>query len=350
MSLVEFFMREVEPEQIPRGGPMSIRPVVVDANALISDVYYAAAHHGHSALLDAADLGVARLFAPLHIYAKVYAGLPELAYGPRLGLLVEAHRLWEMEYLPLIRFVNVDGIATDDARVIATALRDTEDEPVAKLAALLGPCHLMSQDKDLITLGGSAGTDWRPVAVAGRDAMVPTQAVVAGSIPYTVVHAGLSSTVGFLKARPEWRAPVALVFLLILGFIGYKIITADRTNWKESLGNFIADTAERARPYIERYQHAKATLREATIIPANELDPLNRVAHILSTAPRPLLMTEISRVLAARAGAVRLTPQQVGAVLRAHPCFRRNLDGRWKLGYIAAPLRPQPASVTVLDL
>jgi hypothetical protein len=160
----------------------------------------------------------------------------------------------------------------------------------------------------------------------------------------------LSSTVGFLKARPEWRAPVALVFLLILGFIGYKIITADRTNWKESLGNFIADTAERARPYIERYQHAKATLREATIVPANELDPLNRVAHILSTAPRPLLMTEISRVLAARIDAMRLTPQQVGAVLRAHPCFRRNPDGRWKFGYVAAPLRPQPASVTVLDL
>lgn len=180
--------------------------------------------------------------------------------------------------------------------------------------------------------------------------MVPMQAVVAGSIPYTVVHAGVSSTVGFLKARPEWRAPVALVFVFVLGFIVYKVMTADRTTWKESVGNFIADTAEKARPYVERYQHAKATLREATIVPANELDPLNHVAHILSTAPRPLLMTEISRVLAARGDAVRLTLQQVGAVLRAHPCFRRNPDGRWKVGYIAAPLRPQPASVTVLDL
>src|SRR5436190_5179465 len=182
MSLVEFFTRDAEPEHIPRTGPLSIRPVVVDANALISDAYYAAAHKGHSALLDAADLGVIRMFAPVHIYWKVYAGLPELAYGPRLGLLEEAHRLWETAYLPLVRFVDVEGLATEDPRVTATALRDTEDAPVAKLAALLGPCHLMSQDKHLLSLGGSAGTNWRPIAVAGRDAMAPTQAIVAGSI------------------------------------------------------------------------------------------------------------------------------------------------------------------------
>lgn len=43
MSLHEFILSSIEPEDIRSSGPFAIRPVVVEANALVSDVYYAAA-------------------------------------------------------------------------------------------------------------------------------------------------------------------------------------------------------------------------------------------------------------------------------------------------------------------
>ncbi|HEX6349353.1 MAG TPA: hypothetical protein VF160_08175 [Candidatus Dormibacteraeota bacterium] len=349
MSLIEFLMREVEPEQIPVAGPMAISPVVVDANALASDAFYAAQHDGHSALLDAANLGVIRLFAPVHIYDRVYSLLPELAYGSRLALLEEAVRLWESEYLRHVRFVDVEDAAVDDPRVDTVALRDPEDAPVAKLAALIGPCRLMSQDRDFVSLGGGAGADWRPVAVAGRRAMLPTQAVVASVVPASLIHSGASSSVAFLRARPEWRWPVAVVAIALVGFIGWKMWKADRSTWSESARRLAADVAQKAQPHIERYQHAREVLRQATIVPAQGADPLNHVAHLLASSPRPLHMTDISRALTARLDHVQLTAPRVGALLRGARCFHRNRNGSWQLGFLAAPWQPRPAAVVVIE-
>ena len=86
----------------------------------------------------------------------------------------------------------------------------------AKLAALLGPCILLSEDKHMRGLG-AAGADWRPLAVASRDAMMPTQAVVAGVIPVTAVGSGVSWGVGLLRAQPALRLPAALGGLALLG-------------------------------------------------------------------------------------------------------------------------------------
>ena len=98
MSMLEFFLQSAEPDQIAVSGPLAIRPVVVDANALASDVYYAAAHGGHSSLLLAAGLGTIRLFTPPHIYGKVYAELDNPNYEPWAELRNEARRIWESEY------------------------------------------------------------------------------------------------------------------------------------------------------------------------------------------------------------------------------------------------------------
>lgn len=340
-------MQQVEPEQIPTSGPFAITPLAMDANSLASDVFYAAANQGHSALLDAAGLGVSRMFAPTHIYRRVYSLLPELAYGPRAALLDEAVRLWETEYLRRVRFVDMRDVTIEDPRVQLIAQRDPEDEPVAKLAALLGPCRLMSQDNDFIALGGSAGSDWRAIAVAGRNAMVPTQAIVVSSIPASLIQTGVSSGVDLLRAKPEWRLPVAFVFIVVIGFVAWGVWRADRTKWGENVGNFIADAAEKARPYVERYQQAKTVLREATIVPATDADPLNRVAHLLATSPRPLRITEISKALGARLSGVTLTPRQVGSLLRRARCFHRNEDSTWQVGYLAAPRRPRPAAADV---
>ena len=336
MSMIDFFMQSAQPEEIPASGPLAIKPVVVDANALASDAYYAAAHRGHSSLLLTAGLGTIRLFTPTHIFGKVYAELDKLAYSPRTELRQEATRIWETEYLRKLRFVDVSGVMIDDPRVLATAMRDEEDEPVAKLAALLGPCILLSHDKHLRGLG-AGGTDWRPIAVASRDAMMPAQAMVVGAIPATMVWSGVDSGIGFLRARPEWRLPAAIGGAALASGLVWRLSKVK--NWRErfqALGDFMADAAEKLQPLVDHYKEAKATLRAGTVVPASSSDPLNPVAWTLATS-RPLLMSEVSRVLAARADAVQLSPRQVGEVLRGNSCFRTYTDRRWQVGFRAAP-------------
>jgi hypothetical protein len=336
MSMLDSLMQSAEPEQIPESGPLAVQPVVVDANDLASDAYFAAAHDGHSSLLLAAGLGTIRLFTPTHIFGKVYAQLDHPDYQPWAELRHEARRVWENQYLRLLRFVDVSDVKIDDPRVMATAMKDEEDEPVAKLAALLGPCILLSQDRHLRGLG-AGGTDWRLIAVASRDAMVPTQAIVVGVIPATVVWSGVDSGIGFLRAQPAWRMPVALGGLALVGGLAWRLSRVK--NWRErfeTLGNFIAEAAEKLQPLVDRYREAKAMLRTGTVVPATPSDPLNRVAWTLATS-RPLLMNELSRVLAFRCDAVQLSPRHVGHVLRANSCFRQAQGGRWQVGFLAAP-------------
>jgi hypothetical protein len=73
------------------------------------------------------------------------------------------------------------------------------------------------------------------------------------------------------------------------------------------------------------------------VVPESSSDPINRVAWTLATSPRPLLMSELSRILAAREDAVQLSPRHVGQVLRGTSCFRTYSDGRWKVGFFAGP-------------
>jgi hypothetical protein len=336
MSMLDFFMQSAEPEQIPASGPLAIQPVVVDANALASDAYYAAAHHGHSSLLLTASLGTIRLYTPMHIFGKVYAQLDHPDYEPWTELRQEATRIWETQYLRLLRFVDVSDIEIDDPRVLATAMKDEEDEPVAKLAALLGPCVLLSQDKHLRGLG-AGGTDWRPIAVASRDAMMPTQAIVVAVIPASMVWSGVDSGVRLLRAQPAWRASVALGGVALVGGLAWRLSKVN--TWRdrfEALGNFIAAAADKIEPLVDRYREAKAMLRAGTVVPATASDPLNRVAWTLATS-RPLLISEVSHVLAARYDAVQLSPRNVGQVLRGSSCFRQNVGGRWQVGFLAAP-------------
>jgi hypothetical protein len=337
MSMLEFFLQSAEPDQIAVSGPLAIRPVVVDANALASDVYYAAAHGGHSSMLLAAGLGTIRLFTPPHIYGKVYAELDYPNYEPWAELRNEARRIWESEYLRKLRFVDVTDYQTADPRVLAIASKDEEDGPVAKLAALLGPCILLSEDKHMRGLG-AAGADWRPLAVASRDAMMPTQAVVAGVIPVTAVGSGVSWGVGLLRAQPALRLPAALGGVALLGALGWRLSKVK--NWRErgeAFGNFIAEAAEKLQPVVDRYREANARLRAGTVVPESSSDPINRVAWTLATSPRPLMMSELSRILAVREDAVQLSPRHVGQVLRGTSCFRTYSDGRWKVGFFAGP-------------
>jgi hypothetical protein len=336
MSMLEFFLQEAEPEQIAAPGPLAIQPVVIDANALASDVYYAAANGGNSSLLLAASLGTIRLFTALHIYGKVYAELDNPNWEPWYELRHAARRIWEAEYLRKLRFVDVSDYQTADPRVLAIASKDEEDGPVAKLAALLGPCILPSEDKHMRGLG-AAGADWRPLAVASRNAMMPTQALVVGVIPASAAWSGVSAGVGLLRAQPVLRLPVAVGGFALLGGIVWRLSKVK--NWRErfeALGNVISQAADALQPVIDRYREARAILQAGTVVPESASDPLNRVAWTLATSPRPMLMSEVSRVLVARVDAVQLSPRHVGEILRGHSCFRHYTDGRWRIGFQAA--------------
>jgi hypothetical protein len=337
-SLVELMTRDREPDSIPRSGPFAIRPVVVDANVFAEDVYHTV-FKDHSALLDTAGLGTVRLFTPAHVYGKVYRVLGEMAYGSRAGMLAKAVEVWESKYLPIVRFVDMDMCPVDDARVAAVGLRDLEDEPVGRLAVLLSPSLLLSRDAHLDGLG-MAGGDWVRLAVAGRDAMLPTQAAVGVSLPAAAITVGVQSGVDFLRERPSWRIPVLIILLGVVGLIAWGVWRADRTTWAESLGKAVNQASDALKPVIDRYNEAKELLARAMVIPALENDQYGQLVRTLAVSPRPLLMREIATALASAEKTLNLTAREVGQLLRTRSCFFRFNDARWQLGFFALPRRP----------
>jgi hypothetical protein len=75
MTFVEYLRSRESPAEVDRRGILAIRPVVVDAIASLSDVFYQL-NTNDSQLLGAAELGSVRLFAPTTVYYEVYRNLP----------------------------------------------------------------------------------------------------------------------------------------------------------------------------------------------------------------------------------------------------------------------------------
>jgi hypothetical protein len=328
-STVDWLTAGLPAWQIQAYRPWSIQPVVVDANVLVSDVFYAALHNGQSALLDLARFGSGRLFTSAHVYGKVYERLPKLALtGAGRNRLDSAMRTWETEYLPRVRFVQVpDGLLTSPK---VAAVPDAEDRPVAALAFLLAPSVLLSEDTHLYGLG-LAGSDWRPVAVAGRELAIPQEAGVGALLGSQVLYTAGSGIWGWLRAEPS-RLRVALLIAAAGAAYGiYRLAKTDRVLLKDTVVEGLGRLDNATKPIRDRLTAARGLIDQATLVDEQDPSALSRVARVLAVAPRPLLMREIREAIGHDHRGAPMSMRGISATL-CSDVFLRTRQGRWRLG------------------
>jgi hypothetical protein len=336
LSTIDWLSAELPAWQIQAYRPWSVRPAVVDANALVSDVFYAAVHDGQSALLDLARFGSVRLFTSAHIYGKVYERLPKLALtGAGRDRLDSAIRTWETEYLPRLRFVQVPDHLLSSPRV--AAVPDPEDRPIAALAFLLAPTVLFSEDAHLRGFG-LAGSDWRPIAVAGRDLAAPQKASVGAVFGAQVVYGVGSGILEWLRAETS-RFRVALVVLGVgTAYAIYRLAKIDRVLLKVTIVETLGKLDDATQPIRDRLGAARQLVDRATLVDRQDPSAVSRVAKVLAVAPRPFLMREIREAIDNDGRGAPVRMRAISAAL-CSSFFLRTRQGRWLLG---GWMRPRP--------
>jgi hypothetical protein len=119
-------------------------------------------------LLRAAREGAVKLFAASHVLEEVREKAPtQERRGVDAGEMLE---LFERTYLPEVRFVDVSGIGIA-RRAVAVAEADPDDLATAQLALLLAPCHVYTDDPDLIDAGFGQGRNWLGLVQSAQRAM-----------------------------------------------------------------------------------------------------------------------------------------------------------------------------------
>jgi len=308
-------------------------PVVLDTSGLLPDVL-AAARNGGAQLLDQLEQGTLIGYAPHHVWAEAPRTLAGVA--ERQGVdPIAAEATWWERYVPLIRFVDTDGLSVGGIGAGRLAQRDASDIPTAALVGLIGPVAVVAADRDLIDTGFAHPARWLP-AVAGsyqQEAEHQGQAVImAGALTVQAMAAGLSGTAK-LAARPgvvgmvaTLASVVALVALIAdVGTPDSKSRRLGRTLGTAAL--MILSAAAEAR------QRAVDTMGTCSVgAPGENLD--NQVARYLATAAVPVPVTTLAAVIGARTGvaprSARLA-QQISRVLESRPAFVRHATG-WTLG------------------
>ncbi len=336
---------------------LGIYRVVVDAMTLIEDVLHrlppGAAPEARdeanwpkaSALSDAASAGTIRLFGKVDLLQEVVEHLPDVA--ARKGHdLQAASALLERDYVPYLRLVDVAGISLPEAEAVLTRIGlpypqgDPDDEPTARLAFLLDPCIVLTNDR-LLTRNGigtkfdpdSPFVGWLSAAVAVRNRGFTTQlragagaAAITGSIPALAIY---QST---MAARRHPRTAMALIGAMgVAAWMSrssprwHGIRTAAAASISAAVSEFSAATADKIGPATDAHRrlvehaasHPPSTVPEASL------------ARVLAVFPAdPGLTVGELRVIAGR-------DIDVAAAL-AHPAFVRVSRYRWTLGWAAS--------------
>lgn len=311
---------------------------VADANAILSSIDNDCRRGDgwRSRLLRMADHGAAVLYAADHVYGEVYEYLPKMALAS--GLSVDVLRVhFEDEYLPALRFVTVSSVDGPDAQV--AAITDLDDVPTGRLAKLIGPCVVFSEDKHL-KKPGLAPKNWRQAAGSAVDiadgamdqvmtanlAMLPARGAVelvkfagrrTGISPWLLGSAVLGLGYLYVRKTAQRREVVNKVFLA----------------FAESFGKLLDEA-------MTLEASGLAALREV-ILPAPSSPTIRQqVAIVLARQTKPLLAKEIYELLQEHFVDASLpTLAEVRQTLEEGPEFVRVERYRWQFGREAGPWR-----------
>lgn len=193
----------------------SVWPFVVDTNALGNDLARSA-RDGRTVLVSGAVTGAVRLFCPRHVTDEMVEHMAQWAKRARRPV-DEIAALWEREYLPILRVVDVpDGMLylDEEARIaiLATAEHqhgDPDDVPTARLALLLD-APLLTKDHNLMravygpTWDVAAHGEWLDTLRAGGDTGPLGEIIMAGYLLVTGVTVGTYRLVAKLVELFGW--------------------------------------------------------------------------------------------------------------------------------------------------
>jgi hypothetical protein len=310
---------------------------VVDANAIIASVDNDRRSGRRSRMLEGTVFSALPLFASTHVYWEVYRRMPKVARSSPVPL-EELIAHFEAEYLPVLRFVDVDMSSPFPS---VERVSDPDDQPTAQLAYLLAPVVVLSEDKHL-RRPGIAPPNWREAA--GR---APAIARATGQ------QTGMSASV-VLPIWGAWKGSAAIAHRLELprgsALVLLAALAAGATAYvrrmperKAMAKDVLIAMLEEFGKQAEIITTEGAALREVALARLPSATAEARVASMLARSKDPLLTREIASRMEYEAPGEALTEREVRDILQSSPEFVRNGRYRWQVGYEAAPNdRPIP--------
>jgi hypothetical protein len=306
-------------------------PFVLDSTMLRDNLIHT--HYNgvdNTNLLTAARLGSFNLLAPDHIFDEVESHLAEWA---RQKGLEEANlrEAWG-HHLPLIRFVNVSKITPRDPRVLKIT---SDDYPCGVLGELIGPTHVLSNDKHLVKYG-VGDPQWIIRAQQGRDVASGDIVVKGGGITVyasteLAVEAGKQAVRAIRKIDPL----LLLVFALAAGYLLRKYVESGHARGHveavKKSAQFVADAFG---PILIQSVAAETALEQTAFVPQSRT-AVHVIGRVLGTASSGLTAHEIQSRLA-RLVSEGTHPIPVEQILCSNPAFVEAPAGFWWLGRLRA--------------
>jgi hypothetical protein len=287
-------------------------------------------------LLTAARLGSFNLFAPDHIFDEVESHLGEWAGQKGLNE-ADLREAWA-QHLSLIRFVNVSEVAPRDTRVLRIT---SDDYPCGVLAELVGPTHVLSNDRHLVKYG-VGDEQWIMRARQSRD-VAGGELVVRGGGVTVYVSTELAVEVGkqFVAAIRKVDPIILLVVALAAGYLMRKYVESGRARQHatavKSGARFVSDAFG---PIVTQGITAQTELEQTAFVPQSRT-PVHAIGRVLATASSGLTVRRI------QANFARLVPEgphpvPVLQILRSNPAFVESPAGFWWLGRLRIAQQPAP--------
>ncbi|MEU8534138.1 hypothetical protein [Streptomyces parvulus] len=309
---------------------------IVDTNVLLTSIdndCRNVAQGRRSRLLLMSDCGDVVLYAADHVLGEMYEHLPRIAKSSPVPLAT-LRTYFEAEYLPVLRFVTVSETDAPDPQVLA--ITDPDDVPTGRLAKLIAPCVVFSDDIHL-KRPGFAPKRWLDMAKAAvdvtdghQDQVVLMNAValpvrgVAGLLSFAGrkvnvspwIFGGLLLGAGaLLLQKPERRKTTAAIASKIFEGVSYEF----------------AEAMAKERQGVEQ-------LRKVVLGVPSQPTLRQRIAIVLARQNEPLLAAEVHDLIQARfPEAPDASTKDVRYALEEGTEFVRVQRYRWQLGREVAP-------------
>lgn len=323
------------------------RTAILDSDYILNQVSRLVEDPVQAFALLGPPFGRARSFASRHVLTEMYQA-DKLGYRNKWEKLAAQARqrglewspqayqdIFEEAVLPLITFVDVNGMFEGDPAVAAVRATDHKDAPTAQLAVLLSRTTplIYSHDKSL----------WRPglapqppafeaVVAAGWQAdsgeTALTGASYVGFGAAWAIDGAARSVAGVLRI-PDWVTRLALLGGVVLLMVGKER--------RERVLNVLAPVGQFLMSAVEQGTTAMALLAEsaARVPPDGRLECL--IAEILARQPpdTALLAREVHEELPYRLQAEPgYSVSDIRSALRRYPCFVEGPRYRFALGRV----------------
>lgn len=307
---------------------------IVDTNTLLSSIDNDCRNEGWSSRLRRMTTsGATVLYAADHVLEEVYEHLSRIAEFSPVPLAALRAR-FEDYYLPMLRFVTVSDADAVDAQVLA--ITDPDDVPTGRLAKLISPCVVFSDDKHL-KRPGFAPKRWLDAAEAAVNVAEGFQGQILTVNVAALPIRGVVELVSF-AGRKIGISPW-VIGAVALGVTTLLLKKTDRRKTAAVVaGKFIEAVCNQLAVDAAQEQRGIEGLRNV-ILPAPAQPTIRQqVAITLARQNVPLLAAEVHELIQEHfSDEPAVSVQDVRAVLEEGSEFVRVQRYRWQLGREVSP-------------